>query len=89
MQIVDYCHPYNKERRKSLWIDSLGTVYSNHFLHLHNNISLRECNILETSLYIYIYIYIYRERERERKREEEEEATELAAKYMQNKKMCF
>ena len=31
-----------------------------------------------------MYIYIYRERERER-----EKATKIAAKYMQDKKMCF
>ena len=32
------------------------------------------------TLHIYIYIYIYYI---------EEEATEMAAKYLQNKKMCF
>ena len=35
---------------------------------------------------MYIYIYIYRERERERDRQK---ATKIAAKYMQDKKMCF
>ena len=33
-------------------------------------------------MYIYIYVYIYRERETE-------EATEIAAKYLLNKKLCF
>ena len=33
---------------------------------------------------MYIYIYIERERERER-----EKATKIAAKYMQDKNMCF
>ena len=36
-------------------------------------------------MYIYIYIYIYIQKNRR----STEEATEMAAKYLQNKKMCF